>query len=144
MLLLYSFSTYLFGNVQMIRFWVLSELMHSPQSNKIVVPSSKLKPAAGNLVVQVGHAKRTGCASDSSVWYSFGFCWSLHRKQRFRSQVYKQFFLIRNVVYVVAPQQLRSVHLFYFVLFRNKFRAHIWPILFSVIWIRWQASRILA
>lgn len=34
------------------------------------------------------------------------------------------FFLIRNVVYVVAPQQLRSVHLFYFVLFRNKFRAH--------------------
>jgi len=41
--------------------------MHSPQLNKIVVPSSKLKPAAGSLVVQVGHAKRTGCASDSSV-----------------------------------------------------------------------------
>ena len=35
------------------------------------------------------------------------------------------FFFITNVVYVVAPQQLRSVHLFYFVLFRNKFRAHI-------------------
>jgi hypothetical protein len=29
----------------MTRFWPLNELMHSSQLNKIVVPSTKLKPA---------------------------------------------------------------------------------------------------
>jgi hypothetical protein len=109
------------------------------------VPSSKLKPAKQQVVwLFKSVMPKELVVPLTAPFDTLLVCVGVYIESRGPEAKFtnKQFFLIRNLMYVVAPQQLRSVHLFYFVLFRNKFRAHSLPILFSVIWIRWQASRI--